>query len=113
MFLFSLRSRLIVLILIALLPGIFLTVFVANSQRQAALRGVEAQNLSTLRSAALAQSLLVASTRTLLTTLAASLWDRFYSRGRGDVAHKVLSAMRAGFGGHHEVKGSAVKDGSK
>ena len=72
MFLFSLRSRLIVLILIALLPGIFLTLFVANSQRQAALRGVEAQNLSTLRSAALAQSLLVASTRTLLTTLAAS-----------------------------------------
>jgi 6-phosphogluconate dehydrogenase len=37
-------------------------------------------------------------------TLAASLWDRFYSRDRGDVAHKVLSAMRAGFGGHHEVK---------
>jgi len=37
-------------------------------------------------------------------TLAASLWDRFYSRDRGDVAHKVLSAMRAGFGGHQEVK---------
>jgi 6-phosphogluconate dehydrogenase len=37
-------------------------------------------------------------------TLAASLWDRFYSRDRGDVAHKVLSAMRAGFGGHKEVK---------
>jgi len=37
-------------------------------------------------------------------TLAASLWDRFYSRDRGDVAHKVLSAMRAGFGGHREVK---------
>jgi 6-phosphogluconate dehydrogenase len=37
-------------------------------------------------------------------TLAASLWDRFYSRDRGEVAHKVLSAMRAGFGGHHEVK---------
>jgi len=36
-------------------------------------------------------------------TLAASLWDRFYSRDRGDVAHKLLSAMRAGFGGHHEV----------
>lgn len=38
-------------------------------------------------------------------TLAASLWDRFYSRERGEIAHKVLSAMRAGFGGHHEVKG--------
>jgi 6-phosphogluconate dehydrogenase len=35
-------------------------------------------------------------------TLASSLWDRFYSRERGDVAHKVLSAMRAGFGGHIE-----------
>ena len=38
-------------------------------------------------------------------TLAASLWDRFYSRDRGDVAHKLLSAMRAGFGGHREVRG--------
>ena len=38
-------------------------------------------------------------------TLASALWDRFYSRERGDVAHKVLSAMRSGFGGHKEVKG--------
>jgi 6-phosphogluconate dehydrogenase len=37
--------------------------------------------------------------------LSASLYDRFYSRERGDVAHKILSAMRAGFGGHAEVKG--------
>jgi 6-phosphogluconate dehydrogenase len=37
-------------------------------------------------------------------TLAASLFDRWYSRDRGDVAHKVLSAMRAGFGGHVEMK---------
>jgi 6-phosphogluconate dehydrogenase len=37
-------------------------------------------------------------------TLAASLFDRFYSRDRGDVAHQVLSAMRAQFGGHREVK---------
>jgi 6-phosphogluconate dehydrogenase len=36
-------------------------------------------------------------------TLSSALWDRFYSRDRGDVAHKVLSAMRAQFGGHHEV----------
>ncbi len=36
-------------------------------------------------------------------TLASALWDRFYSRDRGDVAHKVLSAMRSQFGGHHEV----------
>jgi 6-phosphogluconate dehydrogenase len=34
--------------------------------------------------------------------LAASLFERFSSRGRADVADKVLSAMRAGFGGHVE-----------
>ncbi len=39
-------------------------------------------------------------------TLASALWDRFYSRERGDVAHQVLSAMRAGFGGHVEQKGT-------
>jgi 6-phosphogluconate dehydrogenase len=44
-------------------------------------------------------------------TLASALWDRFYSRERGDVAHKVLSAMRSQFGGHHEVKAEhAVKE---
>jgi 6-phosphogluconate dehydrogenase len=42
--------------------------------------------------------------------LAASLWDRFYSRERGDVAHRVLSAMRAGFGGHHEVAKPPTKE---
>jgi len=36
-------------------------------------------------------------------TLSSALWDRFYSRDRGDVAHKVLSAMRSKFGGHIEV----------
>jgi len=34
--------------------------------------------------------------------LSAALFARFSSRGRADVADKVLSAMRAGFGGHHE-----------
>jgi 6-phosphogluconate dehydrogenase len=34
--------------------------------------------------------------------LSAALYQRFSSRGRSDVADKVLSAMRAGFGGHHE-----------
>jgi 6-phosphogluconate dehydrogenase len=38
--------------------------------------------------------------------LSAALYSRFESRGRADVASKVLSAMRAGFGGHHEKKGS-------
>jgi len=38
--------------------------------------------------------------------LSAALYSRFESRGRADVANKVLSAMRAGFGGHHERKGT-------
>jgi 6-phosphogluconate dehydrogenase len=42
-------------------------------------------------------------------TLSSALWDRFYSRERGDVAHKVLSAMRSQFGGHHEVKSEGSK----
>lgn len=36
--------------------------------------------------------------------LSAALFDRFSSRGEGDFAHKVLSAMRYGFGGHEERK---------
>ena len=35
--------------------------------------------------------------------LSAALYQRFSSRGRSDVADKLLSAMRAGFGGHLEV----------
>ncbi|HEX4982004.1 MAG TPA: decarboxylating 6-phosphogluconate dehydrogenase [Ilumatobacteraceae bacterium] len=38
--------------------------------------------------------------------LSAALFARFSSRGRSDVADKVLSAMRAGFGGHAERKQS-------
>ena len=38
--------------------------------------------------------------------LSSSLFERFSSRGRADVADKVLSAMRAGFGGHVERKQS-------
>jgi 6-phosphogluconate dehydrogenase len=34
--------------------------------------------------------------------LSAALYQRFSSRGRSDVADQVLSAMRAGFGGHLE-----------
>ncbi len=34
--------------------------------------------------------------------LSTALFQRFSSRGRADVADKVLSAMRAGFGGHVE-----------
>ena len=34
--------------------------------------------------------------------LSAALYSRFDSRGRGDFADKVLSAMRLGFGGHVE-----------
>jgi 6-phosphogluconate dehydrogenase len=38
--------------------------------------------------------------------LSAALYQRFSSRGRSDVADQVLSAMRAGFGGHVERKDS-------
>jgi 6-phosphogluconate dehydrogenase len=34
--------------------------------------------------------------------LSAALYGRFSSRGNDDFANQVLSAMRAGFGGHHE-----------
>jgi 6-phosphogluconate dehydrogenase len=34
--------------------------------------------------------------------LAASLFARFSSRGEADFSNRVLSAMRLGFGGHHE-----------
>jgi len=34
--------------------------------------------------------------------LSAALFDRFSSRGGGDFANRVLSAMRSGFGGHRE-----------
>jgi 6-phosphogluconate dehydrogenase len=36
--------------------------------------------------------------------LSAAVFDRFESRGQADFANKVLSAMRFGFGGHHEKK---------
>jgi 6-phosphogluconate dehydrogenase len=37
--------------------------------------------------------------------LSTSLFQRFSSRGRADVADKILSAMRAQFGGHAEHRG--------
>jgi 6-phosphogluconate dehydrogenase len=36
--------------------------------------------------------------------IAAALFQRFSSRGRADFGDKALSAMRRGFGGHHEKK---------
>ena len=38
--------------------------------------------------------------------LTTALYDRFTSRGESDFADKVLSAMRFGFGGHHEKPAS-------
>ncbi len=32
--------------------------------------------------------------------ITASLYARFYSRGNGDYAHRVLAALRNQFGGH-------------
>jgi 6-phosphogluconate dehydrogenase len=37
--------------------------------------------------------------------LSAALYSRFDSRGRGEFADKLLSAMRLGFGGHVEPSG--------
>ena len=34
--------------------------------------------------------------------LSAALYDRFSSRGEGDFAHRMLSALRYQFGGHQE-----------
>jgi 6-phosphogluconate dehydrogenase len=36
--------------------------------------------------------------------LATALFSRFTSRGQDDFANRTLSAMRLGFGGHHELK---------
>jgi len=36
--------------------------------------------------------------------LSAALYQRFSSRGEGDYANRVLSAMRAAFGGHEEKR---------
>ncbi|HWD94904.1 MAG TPA: decarboxylating 6-phosphogluconate dehydrogenase [Acidimicrobiales bacterium] len=38
--------------------------------------------------------------------ISASLWQRYESRGEGEFTAKVLSAMRAGFGGHVEKSSS-------
>jgi 6-phosphogluconate dehydrogenase len=35
--------------------------------------------------------------------LATALFSRFSSRGEDDYANRTLSAMRLGFGGHHEI----------
>jgi 6-phosphogluconate dehydrogenase len=39
--------------------------------------------------------------------LTAALYSRFASRGRDDFSNRLLSAMRAQFGGHVEVRGTA------
>ncbi|MCE5228630.1 decarboxylating 6-phosphogluconate dehydrogenase [bacterium] len=44
--------------------------------------------------------------------ISAALYDRFSSRGEGDFAYKVLSAMRYGFGGHAEKPVSPKGDAS-
>ncbi|MCC6991207.1 MAG: decarboxylating 6-phosphogluconate dehydrogenase [Acidobacteria bacterium] len=41
--------------------------------------------------------------------LSAALYDRFTSRGEGDFAHQMLSALRYQFGGHHETKAGDTK----
>ena len=38
--------------------------------------------------------------------LSAALFGRFESRGAAEYADKLMSAMRLGFGGHHEKPGA-------
>jgi 6-phosphogluconate dehydrogenase len=38
--------------------------------------------------------------------LTAALYERFASRGESEFANRILSAMRLGFGGHHEKRGA-------
>jgi 6-phosphogluconate dehydrogenase len=45
--------------------------------------------------------------------LSAALYARFSSRGEGDFANRVLSAMRGAFGGHAEKPPAAKPPGSK
>ena len=47
--------------------------------------------------------------------LSTALYERFSSRGEGDFAGKVLSALRFEFGGHHEkpAEGGSAEGGSK
>ena len=45
--------------------------------------------------------------------LAASLFDRFSSRGEAEYGNKVLSAMRKQFGGHHEKPVTEQPEGHK
>jgi 6-phosphogluconate dehydrogenase len=42
--------------------------------------------------------------------LSAALYERFTSRGRSNTANKILSAMRAQFGGHVETKADGKAD---
>jgi len=67
--LYSLRSRLVALVVLALFPGLILTVLLSRQQQDAALRNIEQQNISVLRLVAMSQSQLVNTTRTLLLTL--------------------------------------------
>lgn len=41
--------------------------------------------------------------------LSAALYGRFSSRGEGDFAHRLLSAMRSEFGGHDGKRGGGLK----
>jgi 6-phosphogluconate dehydrogenase len=40
--------------------------------------------------------------------LATALFARFSSRGEAEFANRMLSAMRLGFGGHHERPAGAA-----
>ncbi len=74
----SLRSRIIALVALAVLPGVILTVFVALEQRDRAYKQVEATNLTYLRLAGLSISQVVRNARDVMTSL--SLTSQIRSR---------------------------------
>jgi|GEM_PF-2659834 len=66
----SLRSRLILLVILSILPGMVLVLVIANEQRARAVQEVQSTNLSFMRLVTSNQRQMVQNTRSLMVTLA-------------------------------------------
>lgn len=94
----SLRSRLMLLVLLAVLPGLALAIYGAVEQGRQEVREVEQTNLSYLRLAAMSQAQMVQNTRTLLSTLSQT------TKVRGDdpaECNQLLASVQAASPGYH------------
>jgi signal transduction histidine kinase/HAMP domain-containing protein len=78
----SLRSRFILLVVLAILPGVLLVLLIANEQRTRAIEQVRRTNISILRLVQANQSQLMTSAENLLLTLSQ---DRLVTDMNGDV----------------------------